>query len=136
MPVLLLTRLPCVQAAAGGVKEVGSRALNAAEQAAKGAYYGAKGELPGCGSPDLMPPLQCSPSVAARLPDQCNLGCLATQGLQLGTCVHLPSLPSHCPRPQPLPPCSWCCAEEEMVCVPVSAVKSEALSTGAPAGKL
>lgn len=33
-----------LQAAAGGVMEAGSRALNAAGQAAKGAYYGAKGE--------------------------------------------------------------------------------------------
>ncbi len=33
------------QAATGGVKEAGSRMYNAAEQGARGAYYGAKGKL-------------------------------------------------------------------------------------------
>lgn len=35
---------PPLQAAAGGAKEVGGRALSAAEQAARGAAYGAAGK--------------------------------------------------------------------------------------------
>ena len=101
---------PSLQAAAGGVKEAGSRVLSAAEQAARGAYYRAQGGFAGQGC------ASCA-SCAARCPCRSSF---ALDAADCGRPACLPATPS--------------CAGEEMVCVPISQVKGGALTGSAGVG--
>lgn len=111
-----LTALLCLppsapQAAAGGVKEAATRVVSAAEQAARGAAAGVKGE-PACSLVHDPAPFSISS----------------------GPLPHSP-LPSNSSIPLSSPPLPPLPAGEEMVCVPVSMVKPEALPASRGAGE-